>query len=200
MSISLLPYLYIYSGDLYYSGKRRKVNNENRRAKREERAPKEEMVRMVIDIPGYKKLDLDYLILDYNGTIAIDGLVPEDMRERFKKLAEKFKIYVVTADTHGNAKAECSALPVEIRTFPSADAAYAKKEIVEKLGAERCVCVGNGRNDVLMCRIAGLSVAVMDVEGMYGGLAAEADICVRSMQEGMDLLMSEKRLIATLRG
>ena len=109
-------------------------------------------------------------------------------------------IYVVTADTHGNAGAECASLPVEIRTFPSADAARAKEEIVEKLGAGRCVCVGNGRNDVLMCRIAGLSVAVMDMEGMYGGLAAEADVCVRSMQEGMDLLMNEKRLIATLRG
>lgn len=155
---------------------------------------------MIIEIPGYKKLDLDYLILDYNGTIAVDGLVPEDMRKRLWKLAEKFKIYVVTADTHGNAKAECKDLPVEIRTFPSADAARAKEEIVERLGAGRCICVGNGRNDVLMCRIAGLAVAVMDAEGMYGRLAAEADVCVRSMQEGMDLLMNEKRLIATLRG
>ena len=150
---------------------------------------------MTIEIPGYKKLDLDYLVLDYNGTIARDGLIPEDMRKHLRELSEKFKIYVVTADTHGNAGAECASLPVEIRTFPSADAARAKEEIVEKLGAGRCVCVGNGRNDVLMCRIAGLSVAVM-----YGGLAAEADVCVRSMQEGMDLLMNEKRLIATLRG
>ena len=146
---------------------------------------------MTIEIPGYKKLDLDYLVLDYNGTIARDGLIPEDMRKHLRELS---------ADTHGNAGAECASLPVEIRTFPSADAARAKEEIVEKLGAGRCVCVGNGRNDVLMCRIAGLSVAVMDMEGMYGGLAAEADVCVRSMQEGMDLLMNEKRLIATLRG
>lgn len=109
-------------------------------------------------------------------------------------------IYVATADTHGNAKAACENLPVEIRTFPSADAAHAKKEIVEKLGAGRCVCVGNGRNDVLMYRIAGFSVAVMDVEGMYGGLAAEADVCIRSMQEGMDLLMNEKRLVDAPRG
>ena len=143
--------------------------------KSEKRALKEEMIHMTIEIPGYKKLDLDYLILDYNGTIARDGLIPNDMRGRLRNLAERFKIYVVTADTHGNAKAECGGLPVEIRTFPSADAAHAKKEIVEKLGAGRCICVGNGRNDVLMCRIAGLSVAVMDMEGMYGGLAAEAD-------------------------
>ena len=26
---------------------------------------------MIIEIPGYKTLDLDYLVLDYNGTIAV---------------------------------------------------------------------------------------------------------------------------------
>ena len=56
------------------------------------------------------------------------------------------------------------------------------------------------RSDVLMCQIAGLSIGVMDAEGMYGRLAVEADICVRSIQEGLELLMHEKRLIATLRG
>lgn len=155
---------------------------------------------MKIEIPGYRTLILDYLVLDYNGTIAVDGGVPDDVRERLKQLTEQFNICVVTADTHGNARTACEGLPVKILTFPSADAAHAKKEIVEGLGPERCVCVGNGRNDVLMCRIAGLAVAVMDAEGMYGPLAAEADICVRSMQEGLDLLMKEKRLIATLRG
>ena len=65
---------------------------------------------------------------------------------------------------------------------------------------ETCVCVGNGRNDILMFRSAALSIAVMDAEGMYGKLAMEADICVRSMEEGLDLLLHEKRLIATLRG
>lgn len=155
---------------------------------------------MKIDIPGYKALELVNLVLDYNGTIAVDGYISDDVRRCLKKLAEKFRIYVVTADTHGNAKAECADLPLEICTFPSADAAHAKKEIVEKLGCENCVCMGNGRNDVLMCRIAGLSIAVMDMEGMYAKLSAEADICVRSMQEGLELLMNEKRVIATLRG
>ena len=109
---------------------------------------------MKIDIPGYKILSLDYLVLDYNGTIAADGVVPDDMKERLRALADRFRIYVVTADTHGNARSECEGLPI----------------------------------------------AVMDAEGMYDRLAAEADVCARSMQEGLDLLMNEKRLIATLRG
>ena len=155
---------------------------------------------MKINIPGCRTLDLEYLVLDYNGTIAVDGVIPEEARERLKKLAGIFRIYVVTADTHGNVRAECAGLPVEIRTFPSGDAASEKKKIVEELGGEKCVCMGNGRNDMLMCQSAGLAIAVMDKEGMYGGLAAQADVCVGSMQEGLDLLTNEKRLIATLRG
>ena len=87
---------------------------------------------MKVDIPGYQVLDLRYLVLDYNGTIAVDGQIPEHMREGLKKLAEKFRIYVVTADTHGTAKVQCAELPVQICTFPSPDAAHAKQKIVEQ--------------------------------------------------------------------
>lgn len=155
---------------------------------------------MKIEVPGYKELNLKYLILDYNGTIAVDGIIPESVREKLRILAQEFQIYIVTADTHGNAKKICGELPVEIYTFPSNDAAHSKKKIVESLGSEQCICMGNGRNDMLMFQVAGLSIAVMDKEGVYARLITEADICVRSMEEGLDALMNVKRLIATLRG
>ena len=69
---------------------------------------------MKIDIPGYKILSLDYLVLDYNGTIAADGVVPDDMKERLRALADRFRNYVVTADTHGNARSECEGLPIAV--------------------------------------------------------------------------------------
>ena len=34
---------------------------------------------MKITIPGYRELELDYLVLDYNGTIALDGSVSEEL-------------------------------------------------------------------------------------------------------------------------
>ena len=47
---------------------------------------------MIIEIPGYKTLDLDYLVLDYNGTIAVDGLIPPAIKERLLLLGDSFKI------------------------------------------------------------------------------------------------------------
>lgn len=155
---------------------------------------------MLIDIPDYKVLDLKYLVLDYNGTIAVDGKIPQSVRRQIKDLAKDLEIFVLTADTYGSAQEECEGLPVQIKTFPLGNAMAAKNEIVEGLGRENCACMGNGRNDQLMCRMAALSIAVMDSEGMCGKLIREVDVCVRSIEEGLELILNHKRLIATLRG
>ena len=155
---------------------------------------------ITVEIPGYQKLQMRYLILDYNGTIALDGALQKGVAERLQQLSEQLEIYIVTADTHGTVRKLCQQLPVQIHTFPTSEAAEEKRKIVETLGADHCVCIGNGRNDLEMCQIAGLSVAVMGEEGMCGKLGAKADICVRNITDGLDLLLYTKRLIATLRG
>lgn len=155
---------------------------------------------MRIDIPDYKTLELRYLVLDYNGTIAVDGVIPDAVKERLVKLSKELEIYVLTADTHGTARQMCEGLPLKIHTFPTSGALKEKLAVVEELGADRCAAIGNGRNDKLMCRASALSIAVMEREGMCGGLPGEADVCVRSIEDALDLLIYKKRLIATLRG
>lgn len=155
---------------------------------------------MKIEIPGYGELHLTHLLLDYNGTIAKDGRIPDSVKERLLELSKEFEIYVLTADTHGTAAGQCEGLGVHLRTFPVGNAAEHKLAAVEEFGGEGCVCVGNGRNDSLMFQKAALSIAVMDMEGMYAGLLREADICVRSIEDGLDLLRYPKRIIADMRG
>lgn len=155
---------------------------------------------MIIEIPGYKTLDLNYLVLDYNGTIALDGTIPQEVKDRLIQLSKQFTIYVLTADTHGTARQMCDGLPLEILTFPSGSAMDEKKRIVNELGKDHCIAMGNGRNDLLMCEDSALSVAILGEEGVHGKLIAQADICVSSISNGLDLLLKPKRLIATLRG
>ena len=157
-------------------------------------------VPMKLVIPEYKTLELDTIFLDMNGTIAVDGVIPPSVKERLIALSEQFRIYVLTADTHGNAKAQCEGLPVILETFPTGNAKEYKRELVKATGAKRCVAIGNGRNDEWMLKEAALSIAVMDREGVYGKLLRNADLCVRSMQDGLDLLLYPVRIIAGLRG
>lgn len=155
---------------------------------------------MRIDIPDYKTLDLKYLVLDYNGTIAVDGEIPDAVKERLVKLSKELEIYVLTADTHGTARQMCEGLPLKIHTFPTNGALEEKLAIVGELGADQCAAIGNGHNDKLMCRASALAIAVMEREGMCGRLLGEADVCTRSIEDALDLLIYKKRLIATLRG
>ena len=155
---------------------------------------------MIIEIPGYKVLDLQYLVLDYNGTIALDGEVQETVKERLHKLSKELKIYVLTADTHGTAAKMCEGLPLEIMTFPSEAAMYEKQRILRSLGVKNCCAIGNGRNDILMCQEAALSIAVIEKEGACSRLLRETDITVTSIEDALDLLLLPKRIIASLRG
>lgn len=155
---------------------------------------------MTITIPGYKELNLDYLVLDYNGTIAVDGTIPQKVKDAITRLSKDLAIYVLTADTHGTAKAMCEGLPLTIMTFPGDAAMESKLKIVRSLGAQSCAAVGNGRNDCLMCKESALSVAVMGEEGACSALIASTDICTGSILDALALLEKPKRLIATLRG
>ncbi len=153
-----------------------------------------------IEIPNYKTLELEYLVLDYNGTIALDGEIRDSVREQLITLSKELEIYVLTADTHGTAKKMCEGLPLKIQTFPTDGALDEKLTVVERLGEDRCIAIGNGRNDKLMCRASALAIAVMEQEGMCGRLLGEADVCTRNIEDALDLLLRPKRLIATLRG
>lgn len=44
-----------------------------------------------------------------------------------------------------------------------------------------------------MCRIAELSVGIIEAEGAYGRLIANVDICTRSIEEALDVLAMPKK-------
>ena len=155
---------------------------------------------MHIEIPGYKSLDLKYLLLDYNGTIALDGHLSAAVRKLICALSEEMEIFVLTADTHGTAAAECNDLPLTLKTFPTDSAMDSKLEILKELGSDNCCAVGNGRNDILMCTDAALSICIMGEEGCCSKLIEHTHITVKSIDNALELLLKPKRLIATLRG
>ncbi len=153
---------------------------------------------ITIDIPGRDIITIEYLVLDYNGTVAEDGRLIDGVEERMRALRKLVDIYVLTADTYGTVRAQCGPIGVHVETFPRAGAAECKLEIVRRLGGH-VMCVGNGFNDVLMFDAADLSVAVIEKEGTYAGLIAHADIVTRSIIDAFDLLIRTDRMRATLR-
>ena len=155
---------------------------------------------MKVEIPGYKIFQLHHLLLDFNGTIAVDGVVKEEVRQLIRQLAEQYSIHVLTSDTRGTSADQTTGLPLTLQTFAGDEAALAKAAIARELGGEHCACIGNGRNDLLMFQTCALSIAVLEEEGLYPSLLNSADLMVRSSEDALKLLLDPKRLIAGLRG
>ena len=151
-------------------------------------------------VPEHDRLNLEHLVLDFNGTLACDGTLLPGVRERLMSLADRLTLHVVTADTFGAARAELEGLPCQLTVLPSGEQAEAKAALVRRLGAEVTACVGNGRNDRLMLATAALGIAVVQEEGAARECLLAAHVICRDIREGLDLLLVPLRLTATLRG
>jgi P-type E1-E2 ATPase len=150
-------------------------------------------------IPGYGRLQLDYLVCDYNGTLAVDGRLIDGVGSRINALSRHLEVHVLTADTFGKAQAGLAGLACCLSILPQDLQDVGKLTYIQQLGAKRCVCMGNGRNDHLMLKEAALGVALILAEGACVETVVAADVLCTEITQALDLLLNPLRLTATLR-
>jgi P-type E1-E2 ATPase len=142
---------------------------------------------------------LQYLVLDLNGTLALDGILLEGVGQRIRELAHSLEIFILTADTFGTAARQFAGYPCKLHLLTPEDQIRQKEAFVTKLGAEHCVAIGNGMNDQGMLRAARLGICISGPEGASVEAIHSADIVIPEINSALDLLLHTKRLIATLR-
>lgn len=152
-----------------------------------------------IEVPGYKTLRLRHLVLDYNGTLAVDGRLVDGVGAALNRLSENIAVHVLTADTFGKAEASLAGVSCRLSILPAGDQDAGKLAYVRSLGCEETVCMGNGRNDRRMLKAAALGVAVMLAEGVAFETLAAADIVCSDILSALALLSQPLRMVATLR-
>lgn len=152
-----------------------------------------------IDIPGWGPIRLAHIVLDYNGTLAVDGILVAGVAERLQRLSADLEVHVLTADTFGKVREGMRGIPARVSILPPGSQDRGKLDYVEGLGADRVCAVGNGRNDRLMLEAAALGLAVILGEGASSATLAAADAVCLSIADALDLLIHPLRLTATLR-
>jgi P-type E1-E2 ATPase len=151
------------------------------------------------EIPGYGLLTLEHLVLDYNGTLAVDGEMLPGVKTILKTLSSQLSIHVVTADTFGKAANGLDGVDCRLTVLKAGNQDQAKVDFVNQLGADRTVCIGNGRNDARMLAAAALGIAVILDEGASMVSLNAADIVCTTIVSALELFMNPMRLTATLR-
>lgn len=151
------------------------------------------------DIPGFGQRSLLHLVLDYNGTLAIDGRVQPGVFSRLSRIKQLLTIHILTADTYGTVRSTFGQTDYVVHILPHGDERQAKADYVRSLGPMSCACLGNGNNDASMLKDAALSMAILQPEGVAMAALSAAHILVPGIEAGLDLLLYPQRLKATLR-
>lgn len=152
-----------------------------------------------ISIPGNEELQLTHIVLDYNGTLAKDGLLIEGVRERLIALNEDFIVHVVTGDSFGTVQNQLRDIPCKLTIIGKEQQGLAKEKYIQQIDPNKTVMIGNGRNDREAMRLAKLGVVVNGEEGCVVATLQEADIMVPNILAALDLFLEPIRLMATLR-
>jgi P-type E1-E2 ATPase len=152
-----------------------------------------------IEVPGWSTCELRHLVLDPNGTVALDGEPIAGVDDRVAALSAHLAVHLVTADTHGQAEETGQQLGGHLVRIEPRYEACQKQTLVERLGAGQVVPIGNGANDARMLSAAALGIAILGQEGLAVETLRAADVIVARIEDGLDLLLQPQRLVATLR-
>ncbi|WP_022668982.1 HAD family hydrolase [Desulfospira joergensenii] len=154
---------------------------------------------MKIHIPGTGELNIENLLMDYNGTLAVDGRIMDGVKEKINELASRVNIHVITADTFGSVEKTLKDTDCTVFVLPRENQDLGKLEYLKNLGPEKTVCVGNGANDCLMLKESVLGIAVLLEEGLTVSALTASDILVKDILDVFSYLEKPDRLKACLR-
>jgi P-type E1-E2 ATPase len=152
-----------------------------------------------LNIPGRETLQLEHLVCDVNGTLALDGHVLEGLPRVIKGLSDRLEIHLLTADTHGRQQLIDMQIGLQaVRVAPGEEATQ-KAEFVRNLGAEKVIAIGQGANDAKMLKTAALGICVFSREGAAVETIMAADLIYPDIFAAFESLEKPLRIVASLR-
>ena len=150
-------------------------------------------------IPERGTLNLEHLVLDVNGTLALDGKLIKGVASLLTRLGKQIEIHLITADTHGQQAVIDRQLSLTaVRLKPGGEAEQ-KADFVRRLGSERVAAIGQGANDSGMLNAAALGIAILGREGLAVTTLQSADLVLPDILTALELFEKPLRIVASLR-
>ena len=152
-----------------------------------------------LTIPGRGTFQIEHLVADVNGTLALDGKLLDGIAKKIALLRDKVQIHMLTANTHGKQAEIDQALNLRAIIIQKGNEAQQKADYIRQLGAEKVIALGQGANDAEMLKIAIIGIAVNSLEGLAVEALNAADLLLPDTLSALDLLNHPMRLVASLR-
>jgi P-type E1-E2 ATPase len=152
-----------------------------------------------LEIPGRGSLQLQHLVSDVNGTLAIDGQLLDGLSRRIRVLKDRLTIHLLTADTHGHQNEIDSQLGLQAVRIGPGNESVQKADYIRRLGPESVVAIGQGANDAGMLKVAAIGICILSTEGTAVETMISADLLLPDINTALELLEKPIRLVASLR-
>jgi len=152
-----------------------------------------------INIPGRGNLQLNHLVCDVNGTLAVDGVLIDGLSQKIAHLGELITVHLLTADTHGGQSVIDQQLNLKAVLVKPGNEARQKADYVRNLGANNVAAMGQGANDAEMLKAAALGICVISTEGTAVEAMMAADLLMPDVFSALELFTKTMRIKADLR-
>ena len=153
---------------------------------------------IAIQRPGQEPLEIDFILLDFEGTLASDRRVHPKAKDKINLLSKRAKIHILTKDGKERAEEVLRKVKAEIISFAEGESSQKKLDVLRQLGATRTVAVGNGADDGPMMGEAVFGLCVIGKEGASSEVVKNANVVFTDILDALDFLLKPLRQKATL--
>ncbi len=147
---------------------------------------------------GQESLEIEFLLIDFEGTLALDRRVHPKAKDKINLLSQRTKIYILTKGEKELVEETLKKVKAEIFYLTEGEISQRKLDLLRQMGATRTVAIGNGLDDAPMIEEAGLGICVIGKEGASTETMKKADMVVLNILDALDFLLKPLRQKATL--
>jgi soluble P-type ATPase len=151
-----------------------------------------------IQRPGQEPLEIDFILIDFEGALASDRRVHPKAKDKINLLSKRTKIYILTKEEKERVEEVLKKVKAEIIYSTEGESSQKKVDLLRQLGATRTVAVGHGTDDGPMMEEAVFGLCVIGKEGASSEAVKNADVVFTDILDALDFLLKPLRQKATL--
>jgi soluble P-type ATPase len=151
-----------------------------------------------IQRPGQEPLEIDFILIDFEGTLASDFRIHPKAKDKLNLLAKRAKICILTSEEKKHVEEVVRKVNAEIVYLMEGESSRKKLDLLRQLGATRTVAIGSGVDDGPTIEEAVLGLCVIGKAGASSETIKYADLVFTNILDALDFLLKPLRQNATL--
>jgi soluble P-type ATPase len=143
--------------------------------------------------PGQDPLEIEFIMLNFEGTLATDGRVHPKAKDKLNLLSKRTRIFIFTTGEKESVSAVLRNVKAEVVYLREGDASRGKHDLLQQLEPHRAVAIGSGVSDIEMIQNSAFGIGVMSREGTLSEVIDKADLVFMTVVDALDFLLKPLR-------